>query len=152
MTLLSKQEKKWLFERRVTRTTDGKEVQIYPMGAERYLWLVLSGKQNNHYPIQHEILEKDVLIIPGHGNTAFLFALAGAKSVTVYDKDPITIAWMKAFKKYYHYRQEAYPSIGEILTALTSWYPPYFKLATYPLFNRLNWLIMCWIWFKPLLN
>ena len=43
-TILSKQEKKWISERRVTRLTDNKEVQIYPMGAEKYLSSVLFKK------------------------------------------------------------------------------------------------------------
>ncbi len=129
-TILSKQEKKWISERRATRLTDNKEVQIYPMGAEKYLSSVLFKNKKNRYNIKSEIEGKDVLIIPGHGNSGFLFAHAGAKKVTIYDKDPVTIAWIKAFKKYYHYREQGtekdnrYPSIGEILTALTRWYPP----------------------------
>lgn len=129
-TILSKQEKKWISERRVTRLSDNKEVQIYPMGAERYLSSILFENKKGRYNIKADIEGKDVLVIPGYGNSGFLFAHAGAKSVTVYDKDPVTIAWVKAFKKYYYYREQGtgngspYPSIGEILTALTRWYPP----------------------------
>lgn len=144
-TILNKQEKKWLLGRRVTRLSDNKEVQIYPMGAERYLSSILFKNKKGRYNIKADIEEKDVLVIPGYGNSAFLFAQAGAKSVTVYDKDPVTIAWIKAFKKYYHYREQStenesyYPSIGEILTALTLWYPP---IMTLP-FGKYRH-ILCW--------
>ena len=103
-TTLSTQEKNWILEQRVTRLSDQKETLIYPMGAERYLSAVLSGRQKNRYQILANIKDKDVLVIPGYGNSAFLFAQFGAKSVTVYDKDPVTIAWIKAFKAFFHYR------------------------------------------------
>lgn len=145
-TTLNSQEKQWLVEPRITRLTDNKEVLIYPMGAERYLSSVLLGNQQSPYDVKKEIENKDVLVIPGYGNTAFLFALAGAKSVTVCDKDPVTIAWVKAFKKYYHYRQyseqgKPYPSIGELLAALTCWYPPLLSLPSGRFKNKLSWLI-----------
>lgn len=105
-TILSKQEKKWISERRVTRLSDNKEVQIYPMGAERYLSTMLFENKKGRYNIKADIEGKDVLVIPGYGNSGFLFAHAGAKSITVYDKDPVTVAWIKAFRKYYHYREE----------------------------------------------
>lgn len=145
-TTLTKQEIRWIKERRITRLTDNKEVQIYPMGAERYIWASLHETQKDRYPIQADITDKHVLIIPGHGNSSFLFALAGAKTVTVYDKDPVTIAWMKAYKKYYHYREYnsedyAYPSIGELLTALTSWYPPLISLPRGKFKNSLLWAV-----------
>jgi hypothetical protein len=147
-TVLSKQETKWILEQRVTRVSDNQEVLIYPMGAERYLSLVLSGDKKGRYNIRADIEGKNVLVIPGYGNSAFLFAHAGAKSVTVYDKDPVTIAWIKAFKKYYHYREygshdQPYPSIGELLAALTCWYPPLLTLPSGGLKNTL-----CWV-FKP---
>lgn len=44
-TILSKQEKTWILDRRITRLSDNKEVQIYPMGAERYLSSALAGSQ-----------------------------------------------------------------------------------------------------------
>ena len=44
-TKLSNQEINWLRENRITRISDKKEILIYPMGAERYLSLVLSGKK-----------------------------------------------------------------------------------------------------------
>src|SRR5580704_523236 len=102
-TILSQQEKKWILERRITRLSDNKEVQIYPMGAERYLSSVLfnlknavesatSGyctdslrdcddstaffrfkNQKNDYAISTDIEGKDVLVIPGYGNSGFLF-------------------------------------------------------------------------------
>lgn len=144
-TILSKQEEQWISERRVTRLSDQKEVQIYPMGAERYLASVLSRKKKGGYPIKEDILDKDVLVIPGYGNSSFLFALTGAKTVTVYDKDPVTIAWMKAFKKFYHYREfidsKSYPSIGELLSLLTYWYPPLVALPTGKYTNMLFWAI-----------
>ncbi len=130
------QEKKWLREQRIARETDGEAALIYPMGAERFLSSKLFGnrKWQEHYDIRAIIEGKDVLVIPGHGNSSFLFAEAGAKSVIVYDKDLLTIAWMKAFKKYYHYRgkhnQKKIPSIGELLNALTCQYPPYGILPT----------------------
>jgi hypothetical protein len=130
------QEKKWLCEQRIARETDGEAALIYPMGAERFLSSRLFGnrKWQDSYDIRAVIEGKDVLVIPGYGNNGFLFAEAGAKSVTVYDKDPLTIAWMKAFKKYYHYRgkhnQKKFPSIGELLNALTYWHPPYGVLPT----------------------
>ena len=100
---------------------------------------------NTILPGKDDIKEKDVLVIPGYGNNGFLFALAGAKSVTVYDKDPVTIAWVKAFKKYYHYREQgagsSYPSIGEILTALTQWYPPLITLPSGKYRNILFWAV-----------
>jgi|GEM_PF-4393541 len=144
--ILNKQEKTWILEQRVTRVTDQQEVLIYPMGAERFLALALSGLEEGRYAIQADIENKDVLVIPGYGNSAFLFAEAGAKSVIVYDKDPVTIAWMKTFKKYYHYRQydpqgKPYPCVGELLAALTSWYPPLIALPSGKLSNRLFWLI-----------
>lgn len=145
-TILSKQEKKWLLERRITRLSDNKEVQIYPMGAERYLASALARHQKNRYNIRADIEEKNVLVIPGYGNSSFLFALAGAKSVTAYDKDPVTIAWMKAFKKYYLYREydaqgNSLPSIGELFAALTCWYPPLVTLSSGKLVHFLFWAI-----------
>lgn len=128
--LLDKQEKTCILTRRVTRLTDNKEVQIYPMGAERYLSKVLAGKESCRQNLIELIEGKDVLVIPGYGNASFLFAASGANSVTVYDKDPVTIAWVKAFKLYYHYRQQGFPSVGELLTALTAWYPPFLSLPT----------------------
>ena len=141
--ILSHKEKQWCLEQRITRLTDNKEVLIYPMGAERYLSLVLSGKKKGHYNIRNEIEGKNILIIPGYGNTAFLFAQAGASSIKVYDKDPVTIAWIKAFKKYYHYRgkKSEYPSIGEVLTALTSWYPPLITLPFGIFKHALLWVL-----------
>lgn len=147
-TILSKQEKKYILEQRVTRLSDNKEVQIYPMGAERYLASILSGKKNcrSQYKMGMDILGKDVLVIPGHGNSGFLFAQAGVRSVTIYDKDPVTIAWMKAFKKFYNYREyrkngKPYPSIGELLAALTHWYPPLIALPAGKYFNSLSWVL-----------
>ncbi|MCW8443641.1 ABC transporter permease [Fluoribacter gormanii] len=145
-TILSKQEKTWILDRRITRLSDNKEVQIYPMGAERYLSSALAGSQKNHYDIRSDIEGKNVLVIPGYGNSSFLFALAGAKSVTAYDKDPITIAWMKAFKKYYLYREyddrgNPLPSIGELFDALTYWYPPLITLSCGKFTNFLFWII-----------
>lgn len=144
-TILSEQEKKWILDRRVTRVSDNKEVQIYPMGAERYLSSALFEKNKNQYDIRADIEGKDVLIIPGYGNSCFLFAQAGARSITVYDKDPVTIAWIKAFKKYFHYREQtdtkSYPSIGELLTALTHWYPPFIALPSGKFINALFWAI-----------
>ncbi|ARG97568.1 hypothetical protein [Legionella micdadei] len=144
-TILSKQEKKWILDRRVTRISDNKEVQIYPMGAERYLSSALFEQNKNQYNIRADIKDKDVLVIPGYGNSCFLFAQAGAKSIAVYDKDPVTIAWIKAFKKYFHYRErtdsKSYPSIGELLTALTSWYPPLIALPSGKFINALFWAI-----------
>ena len=146
-TILSKKETKWLLEPRVTRLSDNKEVQIYPMGAERYLSSVLFENKKGRYNIKADIEGKDILVIPGYGNSAFLFAQAGSKSITVYDKDPVTIAWIKAFKKYYHYRGQdsgnssLYPSIGEILTALTRWYPPLLTLPSRRYRNILYWAV-----------
>ncbi|MGL5742128.1 MAG: ABC transporter permease [Legionella sp.] len=145
-TILSKQEQKWISERRVARLSDNKEVQIYPMGAERYLSSILSGTKNDRYNIRAEIEGKKVLVIPGYANSSFLFALSGANSVAAYDKDPITIAWMKAFKKYYHYREEnsqekQFSSIGELLTALTYWYPPLLSLPSGNTGKAIFWLI-----------
>ena len=142
-TTLSTQEKNWILEQRVTRLSDQKETLIYPMGAERYLSAVLSGRQKNRYQILANIKDKDVLVIPGYGNSAFLFAQFGAKSVTVYDKDPVTIAWIKAFKAFFHYRgtDPSCPSIGELLTALTCWYPPLLKLPSGRLMNRVHWIM-----------
>ena len=117
------------------------------MGAERYLSLVLSGKKKGRYDISADIRNKHVLIIPGYGNNAFLFAEAGAKKITVYDKDPVTIAWIKAFKMYFHYRgphstnTAEYPSVGELLTALTCWYPPRLRLPTGLFTNAISWII-----------
>jgi hypothetical protein len=145
-TILSKQEKKWVLDRRITRLSDNKEVQIYPMAAERYLSSILFDNKEGRYNIKADIEGKDVLVIPGYANSGFLFAEAGAKSVTVYDKDPVTIAWVKAFKKYYHYREEGalnnnlYPSIGEILAALTRWYPPLIRLPFGKYRNKLFWI------------
>ncbi len=140
-TILSKKEQQWIVERRVTRLTDNKEVQIYPMGAERYLSTVLTTYLKDQYNIRDDIENKDVLVIPGYGNSWLLFALSGAKSVTVYDKDPVTIAWIKAFKKYYHYCDNSYPSVGELLTALTCWYPPLINLPHNKFSNVLFWLL-----------
>ena len=139
--MLSPQERQWLLDKRVYRATDNKEVQIYPMGAERYLSAVLKGKKKQRYDIRAHIIDQTILVIPGFGTSAFLFAEAGAKSVTVYDKDPVTLAWMKAFKLYYHYREAPhYPSIGEVLDALMCWYPPLLTLPTGKIVNRLYWL------------
>lgn len=141
-TQFSKAEKQWIAEQRITRLTDGKEVLIYPMGAERYLASVLIGKKKSEYNLTADIKNKQVLMIPGYGNSAFLLAAAGAKSVTVYDKDPVTLAWIKAFKRYYHYRTAPfYPSVGELLDALTCWYPPLLKLPTGFISNVLCWTI-----------
>jgi hypothetical protein len=141
-TTLSKQETEWILEQRITRVTDQKEVLIYPMGAERYLSSVLFGNKKGRYDIRQDIVGKDVLVIPGYGNSGFLFAEAGAKSVTVYDKDPVTIAWMKAFKLFYHYKEaSSYPTIGELLTMLTCWYPPLRALPKGKLSNAVCWVI-----------
>ncbi|HHF7343967.1 TPA: ABC transporter permease [Legionella feeleii] len=145
-TILSKQEKNWILERRITRLSDNKEVQIYPMGAERYLSSTLFENSKGRYNIRADIEGKNVLVIPGYGTSSFLFAQAGAKSITVYDKDPVTIAWMKAFKKYYHYKEhtgkgEPYPSIKELFTALTCWYPPLMTLPSGKYRNILFWAI-----------
>ncbi|ARB91198.1 hypothetical protein [Legionella longbeachae] len=145
-TILSKQEKKWILERRVTRLSDNKEVQIYPMGAERYFSSALAGNQKYRYNIRSDIEGKNILVIPGHGNSSFLMALAGAKSVTAYDKDPVTIAWMKAFKKYYHYREytvQGTPlaSIGELFTSLTYWYPTLVNIPGVKLIQFLFWIL-----------
>ncbi|AUH72996.1 ABC transporter permease [Legionella sainthelensi] len=144
-TILSKQEKKWILERRVTRLSDNREVQIYPMGAERYLSSALMGNQKCRYNIRSDVEGKNVLVIPGHGNSSFLMAQAGAKSVTVYDKDPVTIAWMKAFKKYYHYREydaqgKSLASIGELFTSLTYWYPALINIPGVKLIHFLLWI------------
>lgn len=145
-TLLNKQEQEWLLEQKINRITDNQEVLIYPMGAERYLASVLAGEKKSLYDISSDIIGKSILVIPGYGNSAFLFAKAGAKSITVYDKDPLTIAWVKAFKKYYHYRQHhtqshTYPSIGELLTALTCWYPPLIRLPKDRIKNSICWAV-----------
>lgn len=143
--LLNKQEKKWILEKRITRIFDNKETLIYPMGAERYLASILFKNNLDRYDLSQDIKNKAVLVIPGYGNSAFLFAEFGAKSVTVYDKDPVTIGWVKAFKKYYHYRefdqkQRPYPSIAELLQALTDWYPRRLKLPTKNGLIFLRWL------------
>jgi hypothetical protein len=143
-TILSKQEEAWILGHKYTRNTDEKEILIYPMGAERYLMSQLLSTEEGRYPIIEDVKDKNVLIIPGYGNSAFLFAEAGATSVTVYDKDPVTIAWIKAFKKYYHFKEYSnknveYPSIGEILTALTRWYPPLLILPRPRLINTILW-------------
>ncbi|WP_454780786.1 ABC transporter permease [Legionella sp. WA2022007384] len=145
-TILSEQEKKWILDRRITRLSDNKEVQIYPMGAERYLSSALAGNQRNRYNIRANVEGKNVLVIPGYGNSSFLFAQAGAKSVTAYDKDAVTIAWMKAFKKYYLYREyddrgNALPSVGELFDALTCWYPPLVNLQRGNFVNFLFWIV-----------
>ncbi|MCW8399682.1 ABC transporter permease [Legionella sp. PATHC038] len=146
-TILSKQEKKWILDRRITRLSDNKEVQIYPMGAERYIASALAGERKDRYDLRGEIEGKNVLVIPGYGNSSFLLAQAGAKAVTAYDKDPVTIAWMKAFKKYYLYREyddhgNPLPSIGELFAALTFWYPPLIPLSSGKFTNFLSWLIL----------
>ncbi|MFT4057986.1 MAG: ABC transporter permease [Legionella sp.] len=141
VTSLTQQEEEWILARRVSRLTDNKEVQIYPMGAERYLSLQLFGQEQERYDIRSAIVGKDVLVIPGYGNSSFLFVEAGAKSVIAYDKDAVTIAWLKAFKKYYHYREGVnYPSVGELLTALTRWYPPIITLPSGRVAHVLSWL------------
>lgn len=142
---LDQQEIQWLLERRINRLTDNHEVLIYPMGAERYLSSVLFGNIQNRYQLRSDIEGKRVLVIPGYANTGFLFAKAGG-DVTVCDQDPVTIAWLKAFKKYYHYTPEhikgkCYPSIGECLDALTKWYPPYLKLPVNQIENWIYWLL-----------
>ena len=73
-TVLSKQEKKWISERRITRLTDNKEVQIYPMGAERFLASVLFKNKKNNYNIKSDIEGKDILVIPGYVYSGFIFA------------------------------------------------------------------------------
>lgn len=145
-TTLSKQEKNCILERRFTRLTDNKEVLIYPMGSERFLSSVLFSNQKTQYNPTKDIENKHVLVLPGYGNSAFLFAECGAKSVTLCDKDPITIAWIKAFKKYYNYRQytpegKPYPSINELLKALTCWYPPLLTLPSGLIKNTICWAI-----------
>ncbi len=137
-TLVSQSERDWVLNRQVLRLTDNKEVQIYPMGAERFLSSCLKQQQLKFYPIQEAIRGKNILTIPAHGNSSFLFAQAGARSIHAYDQDPVTIAWMKVFKKYYHFREaKNLPSIGELLDALTQWYPPRLRLAQG---NHLNWI------------
>lgn len=140
--MLSSQEQQWLLARRVTRLTDKKEVQIYPMGAERFLSAVLAGRKPNRYDLRTHITDKRVLVIPGFANSGFLLAQAGSKSVAVYDRDPVTIAWVKAFKCYYHYREsDHYPSIGMLLDALLCWYPPVLHLPNRWFSPRLHWLL-----------
>ncbi|CAM2987740.1 hypothetical protein [Legionella worsleiensis] len=145
-TVLSKREQNWILGQRITRTTDQQEVLIYPMGAERYLSSVLNNEHPQRYPLHKDIHNKNILIIPGYGISCFIFAKAGARSITVYDKDPVTIAWMKAYKKYYHYREydtqnKPYPSVGELLTALTCWYPPLLRLPKGRISHTVLWLL-----------
>lgn len=145
-TTLNRREHQWIVDHRVTRLSDRQEVLIYPMGAERYLASILQKNKRHRYNIKSDIENKHVLVIPGYGNSAFLFAEAGAKSVTVYDKDPVTIAWVKAFKKYYHFREYSqegtpYPSIGELLSALTAWYPPCLRLPKGKYVNPILWAL-----------
>lgn len=143
-TRLTQQEKNWIVEQRLTRLTDMAPCLIYPMGAERHLSTVLlEGNPLGQFDLHSKIAGKHLLIIPGYGNSAFLFAEAGAASITVIDKDPVTIAWMKAYKAYYHYRQpkeadgRVYPSVGELLSLLTCWYPPRVNL---PFGQYKHWL------------
>lgn len=145
-TILTKQEQDWILSQKITRKTDDKEVLIYPMGAERYLSLQLFNPAENRYRIINDVKDKNILVIPGYGNSAFLFAEAGASSVTVYDKDPVTIAWIKAFKKYYHFREDgkkkvANPSVGELLTALTKWYPPLLTRPDSRIVDGILWIL-----------
>lgn len=144
--VLSAQEKQWILDQRVTRLTDNQEVLIYPMGAERYLSSALQGHYPQRYPIIDDIKGKDLLVVPGYGISGFLFAQAGAKSVAAYDKDPVTIAYLKAIKKYYHYRQinkqgYSYPSVGDLLNSLTRWYPPLLKLPQGMFINTVHFLL-----------
>jgi hypothetical protein len=116
------------------------------MGAERYLAKALKLEVEESLAIRDYVVDKDILVIPGYGNSAFLFAKAGALSVTVYDKDPVTIAWVKAMKKYYHYREyskegRAYVSVGELLNALTCWYPPLITLPSGRFGHSLLWIV-----------
>jgi hypothetical protein len=64
-TKLSNQEISWLLENRITRISDKKEILIYPMGAERYLSLVLSGKIKGRYNIANDIINKNILMSIG---------------------------------------------------------------------------------------
>ena len=144
--ILTAQEKKWLLTPRLTRKTDNKEILIYPMGAERFLASALKGTRKPHYPIRKDIENKDILVIPGYGNNGFLMAESGARSVTVFDKDPVTIAWLRAFQLYYHYREfdgegRPYPTVGELLHALTTWYPPLLYTPRTRMLNGLLWLL-----------
>ncbi len=162
---LSEQEKKWLTSKRYKRLTDGQPILISPMGSERFLYSVLCGADQKisllnkfvyswlfglnkkRFNLKSYIIDKNVLVIPGYANNSFILAHSDAKSVTVFDKDPITIAWLKAIKKYYNYSQSfnssatSYPSIGDILNALTAWYPPLIKLPKGNLLNLLLFFI-----------
>ena len=71
------------------------------------------------------------MVIPGHANNGFLLAEAEAESVVVYDKDPKTIAWIKAIKKYYNYRVGRSGSLGNLFIhgfSSSAYFGAYWKL------------------------
>ncbi|OGV28318.1 MAG: hypothetical protein A3F18_03205 [Legionellales bacterium RIFCSPHIGHO2_12_FULL_37_14] len=121
---LTEEEINWIQQGRLTRLTDNEPALIAPMGAERYLALQLFEDHAKRFALRKTIAGKNLVIVPGYANNAFLFAQAGAKSVTVYDKDPVTIAFIKAIKNYYYFQEAKKPNIGELVSALTDWYPP----------------------------
>ncbi len=95
---------------------DGGEVLLLPRGAELELRKRLEGGYPNLPEFDLGIKNKDVLVVPGYSMNGFLLAEYGnTKSVTVYDLDPSTIAWLKAIKKYWNYKgSNSSDTVGEI--------------------------------------
>lgn len=119
-TELTVTERVWIRSRELKRK-DGGAVLIAPMGSEIDLVerLDLSGGglsfRGPLYDVISAVKDKDVWVIPGFSSNGFLMANAGARSVTVFDNDPVTIAWLKAVYKYFRYIPDGKKgSIGEI--------------------------------------
>ncbi len=94
------------------KKADGSDVQIQPYSSELNLYARLQARHpdfKNDEKIEQKldlgIAGKNVLVIPGYSINGFILAEEGAKSVTVYDADPNTIAWLKAIKKFWHHRE-----------------------------------------------
>jgi hypothetical protein len=124
---LTEEEKSWILKRNLTRM-DGEDVILRPWGAEQARRRSLF--EDSPSSIREYFNGKDVLVIPGYANNGFLLAeQGGASSVTVYDKDPVTIAWLKAIKQYYHWPLDNGRSIGEAFVQGANVSKDYFILA-----------------------
>jgi len=110
------------------KRADGGDVLLQPFSSELDLYARLQARHPDFVndkkikeKLDLEIKDKNVLVIPGYSINGFILAEEGAKSVTVYDADPNTIAWLKAIKKFWHHRElksgHVMLSVGEAFMA-----------------------------------
>ncbi len=106
---LSAQERHEVISNKQLRK-DGEPVLFFPNGMEK---VFISALRRSQFPVA--VKDKDILVVPGFGMYGFALALFHAKSIVVVEKDPTTIAWLKAVRRYFGYRREtSRVTVGEI--------------------------------------